>query len=259
MEAGSQSTSSGGDNSTTLSSNANLRSMSLDIEGVSPNFNKNVNIYNLVVGSDVVNIDVLAAPEDSNARIDVTGNTNVPLGASKISIVVTAQDGTKKTYTINVTKTENPDLANAKLENLAIENHMITPEFNSDITEYLVSVGSDVENLNVLAVPQREAANVIIEGKDNIAFGENTLTVTVNAEDGITSKVYTVLVHKKTTEEEEEEALLLRAVQETTKNPENITWAIVGGAIFILAIVTGTSVIIGMLIGKYKNENNKKI
>ncbi len=188
------------------SKNANLKELHLDVEGLSPNFNKNTTNYNIVVGNDKNSINVTAVPEDSNANVSITGNKNIKVGTSKIQVKVTAQDKkTTKTYTINVTKTDNPELANASLENLAIENVTLEPEFNKGIFEYRGEISSDTNTLNILAVPQIEGAKVEIKGLENLSFGENTIEITVTAKNGETVQNYIIKLYKKTVEEENSE------------------------------------------------------
>ena len=154
-----------------MSNNANLKELHLSVEGLSPAFQKTVTRYNLVVGEDIGEISVNAIAEDSKATISVTGNTGLKIGANEIRVTVTAQDKkTTKTYTIEVTKTQNPELANANLENLAIENVTLEPAFSADIISYHAVVASEVENIHILAVPQVEGANVEIVGADSIQF-----------------------------------------------------------------------------------------
>lgn len=164
-------TNQGGSNTQNKSTNANLKELHLSVEGLSPAFQKTITRYNLIVGNDVSQIAVNAIPEDSNAKVSVTGNTNLKIGTNEIKITVTAQDEkTVKTYIIEVTKTENPELANANLENLAIENVTLEPEFSPDIISYNAVIGSSVESIHILAVPQIEGANIEITGADNIQF-----------------------------------------------------------------------------------------
>ncbi len=112
-----------------------------------------------------------AIPEDANAKVSVTGNTNLQVGVNEIQISVTAPDAkTVKKYVIEVTKTENPDLANANLENLAIENVTLEPEFSPDILSYTAIINSQVETIHILAIPQIEGATVQVTGADNIQF-----------------------------------------------------------------------------------------
>ena len=67
------------------------------------------------------------------------------------------------------------------------------PEFRTDITEYTAEVGSNIDTLNILAVPQIEGAIVTIEGNENLRVGENVITVLVTAKD----RNYNQNIHNK--------------------------------------------------------------
>ncbi len=148
-----------------------MKELHLSVEGLSPAFQKTITRYNLIVGEDINQINVNAITEDSKASVSITGNTGLKIGANEIRITVTAQDKkTTKTYTIEVSKTQNPELANANLENLAIENVTLEPEFSPDIISYNAVVASDVEAIHLLAIPQIEGAKVEIMRGDTIQF-----------------------------------------------------------------------------------------
>lgn len=186
-----------GDNQqNTKSSNNNLKSLQLDIEGISPAFNKNKTQYYITVPNEILNINVTAVPEDSKSNVQISGNKNIPEGNSRVIILVTAENGNKKEYFINVIKTNNSELANSNLENLAIENIMLIPEFNTDVTDYTAEISSEITQLNILAVPQNVNAQVRIVGNENLQIGENVITITVLAQDGQTSKIYNIVVNK---------------------------------------------------------------
>ncbi|MCI9016803.1 MAG: hypothetical protein HFJ53_06545 [Clostridia bacterium] len=239
------------------SDNANLKNLHIDIEGMTPKFSKNTTNYYIVIQNNIDKINVTAEPEDNRAKVEITGNTNLKSGVNKIKIQVTAQDNkTKKAYIINVTKTDNPDLANANLENLAIENVTLNPEFDKDITEYKVEISSIEEKLNILAIPQIEGAQVQITGNENLQFGENIIKITVIAKDGITTKDYTINIYKKTQEEENEglEATNNQEQLNEVEEQKNIT---VGEIIFIAIILIGVTGIIIYLITKYLKENKQ--
>lgn len=246
-----------GGTTTTVSTNANLKELHLDVEGLSPNFNKNTTTYNIVVPNDRTTININAVPEDSNAKVNITGNTNLKTGLNKITIKVTAPDNkTTKTYTINATKTDNPDLVNANLENLAIENVTLNPEFNENIFEYNAEIGSSVDTLNILAVPKIQGATVNVQGKDNLQFGENIITITVVAKDGVTTKDYIVKVYKKSVEEEQSEIDLMSLRPEELIETE-VGKIPVGNIVLMGIILIGIGVIIFILIRKYVKENKK--
>ncbi len=246
---------------TTISKNANLKELHLDIEGLSPSFNKNVTNYSIIIPENKDSISVNAIPENNNSKVEITGNTNLKNGLNKINIKVIAQDNkTTKNYVINATKTNNPDSANAKLENLAIENVTLEPEFNENTMQYNVSVGSNVETLNILAVPQIQEANFQIEGNEKLEFGENIITITVTAVDGVTKEQYIIKAYKKTVEEEENEIALLnaemqQAMQEEAQQKSEPKLKI-GNLIFAIFIAICVLGIIFVLIMKYKNERN---
>ena len=206
IPSGGTSTPSGNTNNTsssTASNNANLKSLQLDKEGLTPKFNAKTTTYSIVIGNDINTINVTAVPENPSSKVSISENNNLKEGLNKIEVVVTAPDNkTKKTYTINVTKTANPELANANLENLAIEFVTMEPEFDTNVTDYTGKVGSTVDKLNILAVAQRPDAKIEIINPEELQFGENIVTVKVIAEDGITEKLYTINVYKMTEEEE---------------------------------------------------------
>lgn len=244
-------------NTSSLDSNTNLKTLKLSIEGLQPAFKKTTTHYTITVPNSITDIVVNATPESSKSKVSVTGNTGLVTGMNRIIIKVTAENGNTKEYRIDVTKTDNPELANTNLENLAIEFTTLEPAFQADILEYTATVGSDIEILNVLAVPQRENAQVTITGHENLQFGENTVEVRVLAEDGISEKIYTIKVYRKTQEEEAQELEEQRNEDEENQElieqkekKKNYTWVI----IFILLVAA----MIGILIYYYYEQNRKK-
>lgn len=125
-------------------------------------------------------------------------------GLNLIKIKVTSQDKTiEKLYQIKVTKTDNIASANTNLEILAIENYLLNPPFDNSITQYKLEVSNDTTNLNVFAVSESEQGKVIISGNENLKEGNNNITVTVTAPNGITKREYKIIVYKRNISEEE--------------------------------------------------------
>lgn len=81
---------------------------SLTIEGynLDKEFKKDVTEYSVVVENDVKKIKINAQLDDSSAKVEGTGEVEVKEGNNKIEIKVTAEDGSTKTYVINVTVKE---------------------------------------------------------------------------------------------------------------------------------------------------------
>lgn len=88
------------------SSDNNLKSLS--VEGAELSFNKDTTTYNLSVGNDVKKIKINAETNNSKATVAGTGEKEVKEGDNKFDVVVTAENGDKKTYTINVNVDSQP-------------------------------------------------------------------------------------------------------------------------------------------------------
>ena len=84
----------------------------------------------------------------------------------------------------------------ASLSSLEISPGTLKPAFSADVTEYTAAVSSDVTSVTVSAPAKDGAAKVAISGNDDLQDGENTITCTVTAEDGETTKTYTIVVTK---------------------------------------------------------------
>ena len=84
----------------------------------------------------------------------------------------------------------------AALASMTISPGELTPEFSADVTEYTAVVSGDVEKLIVSAPAKDGKASVAVSGHENLQVGENTVTCKVTAEDGETTKTYTILVTK---------------------------------------------------------------
>lgn len=185
--------------------NSYLQSLRLDIEGISPEFDKNIYEYYITVPTKVKELEVLAISENQKATINITGNEGLKEGQNTIKIEVISEDkSTNKVYNIYVTRTDNVEAANANLEILAIENTLLTPPFDAKETRYDAEVPNNTEKLNIFAVPENENAKVEVTGGSNLQEGDNTVIITVTAENGYTVKEYKINVHKRNEKEQVE-------------------------------------------------------
>jgi len=204
--------------------NTNLKILRLEREGLSPSFNPNEKEYYLVVDSSVNNLNITAEPENTTSTVTITGNTNLKLGKNIITIKVETGDKQQSSeYKIYVTKTDDFEAANANLENLAVKEGTLSPEFDTNTTKYNVEVSDEINKVEILAIPQSPKATVNILG-DNIELktGENKIQIEVTAEDGITTKKYEINVYKRSGEEqakvEEQQVIAKRIVANIQQN-----------------------------------------
>ena len=84
----------------------------------------------------------------------------------------------------------------ASLASLEISPGTLKPAFSADVTEYKAAVSGDVTSITVSAPAKDGGAKVAVSGNDDLKDGENTITCTVTAEDGETTKTYTIIVTK---------------------------------------------------------------
>jgi hypothetical protein len=98
------------------------------------------------------------------------------------------------TVTGNAPKTASSDNL---LSSLKVSPGTLSPAFSSDVTEYTMTVGSDVAKLVVSATANSSSATVSISGT-RMDPGDNKTYITVTAENG-TKKVYTISTYKDTT------------------------------------------------------------
>ena len=88
------------------SRNNNLSGLQVANAELSPAFNPDVTEYSATLPVDTTKAVVTATAEDKTAQISGVGEIDVVDGLNKVEIVVTAQHGEKKTYTINLTVQE---------------------------------------------------------------------------------------------------------------------------------------------------------
>ncbi len=88
------------------SKNNNLSKLGVDGYNLEPQFDKNTLEYSLTVENDVRNINVTGTKEDAKSTVSGLGGYDLVEGLNKISVVVTAQNGSSKTYILNVTVKE---------------------------------------------------------------------------------------------------------------------------------------------------------
>ncbi|MEI8165971.1 MAG: cadherin-like beta sandwich domain-containing protein, partial [Chloroflexales bacterium] len=101
--------------SASASSNADLSDLTLSGVTLSPSFAVATTSYSATVANSVSSLTVTPSASTANASITVNGSSaasavHLSVGANRITIVVTAQDGTTKTYTVTVTRIGEADV-----------------------------------------------------------------------------------------------------------------------------------------------------
>ena len=88
----------------TASSNNNLSALSISPGTLSPGFSAGTTSYRASVSNSTTSVAVSARAADSKAKVAVWGNTGLDVGNNTVTVQVTAENGSKKTYTITVNR-----------------------------------------------------------------------------------------------------------------------------------------------------------
>lgn len=237
-------------NTSKKSSNANLSNL-----GITPNdfkgFKAQTTSYNVTVPTDVESVTIYANAQDSKAKITGVGKQNLQTGENKFDVIVTAEDGTTKTYTLNITRdtssqnTENvPEKYTGDgLASLNIENLELNPKFDTQKYEYTVKYFGEKEKLDINATATDPYYIVEITGNEKLVEGENIINILVSDPDGNNVATYQITVKKALVDEE----AIAREKQEQTKK-----MIIIGAGIALAIIVI---IVIIVIIKKRRNRD----
>ena len=180
----------------TRSSNNNLKSLTLSKGNL--NFNKSTTTYNVDVDKDTTSVKIEATLEDVKASFENgfgPRTINLNPGNNTIYIKVRNEIGNVKTYTININR-EDGKSSDSTLKEIKLSEGKI--DFKTDVLEYKINVEYDVNTFKIDALPTDVKSKVNITGDEKLKVGENTFTITVEAENG---KITTYIV--KVTRKEE--------------------------------------------------------
>ena len=188
---------------------ASLKSITVNDKEIAPK--ADLLVYTMKVDNDVTKPTIKAVPTDSNAKAVVEKFNDLVEGENEISITVTASNGTKKVYVINIVRDQKIS-TNSKLGKLEVKGQNIN--FEPDKTEYKVHINHDVDKLDLVLETDNEKAKYIVTGNKDLKDG-SVVKIKVTAEDGETITNYTINVEKE-------------------KKPFNILFAIIPAAVLVV-------------------------
>ena len=182
----------------------------LTLSGVTLAFDPATTAYTAEVANSVSETTVTATTNDDGATYvvklggvaDEDGTVSLSVGENAISIEVTAEDGnTTHTYTVTVTRAAPALSTDSTLSSLVLSGVNIGA-FDPATTRYTASVGNDVTETTVTPAVNHDGATYAVQldgqvdadGTVPLSVGENVVAIVVTAEDGKTTRTYTVAV-----------------------------------------------------------------
>ena len=185
---------------------------------LSPGFGPGEFVYTAMVVNSVESVMVTATVA-SSATVTVDGTdvdsgnpetVALGVGVNVISVVVEAQDGTTRGYTVTVTREAS---GVATLSGLVISGGVLDPAFDPGAFGYTAMVGNLVDEVTVRSTVTHADAMVTVtvdtgatvnrSGSDytfDLDVGSNLITIEVTAQDG-TTQTYTVTVTRTGSED----------------------------------------------------------
>ena len=184
---------------------ATLSSLSLSGVTLSPTFASGTFSYTATVPYPTANTTVSATTTHALASASGTGVQPLNVGANTLTVTVTAEDGNTQPYTVVVTRTA-PG-TNADLSNLVPTPGTLSPTFASGTTSYTVNVSNATTSITLTPTVADATATVKVNGVTvtsgtasaalPLVVGDNVYNTVVTAQDGTTTKTYTVTVHRR--------------------------------------------------------------
>jgi alpha-tubulin suppressor-like RCC1 family protein len=192
------------------SSDATLVELTLKSATLSPVFRSSTLNYTANVSNFTSSIQINPKANNAAANIEVNGvvvasgalSKALPLtiGKNAIKVLVTAQDGTSKIYTINVTRAESSD---ATLAELKVNGAALSRAFKSSTLKYSAKVPESTTSVKIVPKASNSIASIKVNGKKVVSGkktkrlplkkGNNVIKIQVTAQDG-TVKIYKITI-----------------------------------------------------------------
>ncbi len=183
--------------SVTREASVGLSSLSLSSGGtavsISPAFDKSVTSYSSTVAYavDTVDIAYTAVPSGSTVSINGASADQISLVVGSNPVKVKVEKGEESvTYTVNVTREQNPDTG-LEVTGISLNSGAVSlnEPFNAATYAYTASVENSVSSVTVDVTTN---GTYTVTGDDSLSVGENTVTIEVT--DGTDTVTYTVAI-----------------------------------------------------------------
>ena len=161
----------------TRDKNSNLKNLSVK-EGTIP-FTQDRTDYELTIPYKYENLNLYYETESAKATVVVSGEQNLQVGENIVKIVVAAENGEQKTYTLIVTRQEKPLLF---LEKLEVKGFSL--DFNPGKLNYVINAEKFVRKLDITYKTGNKSDRVIINGNKSLKNGYNVISIKVADESG---------------------------------------------------------------------------
>ena len=132
-----------------LSSTNKLTGLTVSNAEIAPAFRSDITSYTAKVPFSVSKLNIKATGEEKTT-VSISNPILTPGGITNVVITVKAENGAKKTYTIKVTREQDPSYqpsSNNKLSGISVEGFLLSPVFHTDTTRYIVWLPYETQSI----------------------------------------------------------------------------------------------------------------
>ena len=185
---------------TEKANNKALKSLTVAPGELTPAFDAETTKYNMQVEQGITEITIEALAEDEKAKVEVTGNKDLKLGENTVTIKVTAEDETVRTYTISVLRGEAAKAPQLAL--LSVKSGKLNPVFQSDVHSYELELTEDLSKIDLDLMTVGNDAKFEVIGNENLKDGSVIKIIVYTGEkdaDGSVQTEYQIKIKKNAT------------------------------------------------------------
>lgn len=178
------------------SANNDLSSLKVEGYELDNDFSKNRIQYEIYVPYNVEKVNIVASANDSNAKVSGTGETQLTVGDNKVNIVVTAENGAKKTYTINIIrKLANDDTALSKVSVVDSNKARVDLLYDEKTKTYTGKVNYEITFVSFDIKCSGDECFVSEMNPESLQAGRNEFNFTVTSQNG-DEEEYKIVINK---------------------------------------------------------------
>jgi hypothetical protein len=240
--------------SSTLSSDATLKSLTINHGSLFPNFNPDIENYTIKVGYDITEINWHATLNNPNAKILSEHKCQLNVGENTCNIIIEAENKEQKNYRLLITReeveTEETLNKNISIKDFSIENGELIETFIKDKTNYTLKINEQSEA--IIFRYTMEANNLSYTIPFKINSNTKFLDLEIKSLDGQNKITYHFNLIRAQEEKNEENDSYPNHSKNEIENPET-------GIAFKISqlIIIITLFIIGIICIKKKNIISK--
>ena len=171
---------------------------SIGVEGynMEPTFKKTTTAYYVTVPAHVTSVKIIAQSSDKKQKIDGGGLVTLDYGKNVFDITVTAQDGSKRIYTLTITRKDDRT-GDTSLKSISVSDTDI--KYQEGVTDYKATVSRSVDSVLISARTNDNRAYLTGTGRKGLNIGENHFQLYVTSSNN-NQTVYNITIIRSTEE-----------------------------------------------------------